>query len=257
MINKCNKFIGSSVVIFIGLSIQMYSQEKPVIEWVSVPAGTFVMGSPSAEYGRFRDENQHKVTLDSFKISKYEITFDQYDAFCEATGRDKPRSDGWGRGTRPVINITWEDANAFCDWYGCRLPTEAEWEYACRAGTTTTFYTGNCLDATEANYNANFPYYGCKPGRKYSKTQPVGSYPPNAWGLHDMHGNVSEYCIDSYAPLPSAEQVNPIVPPDGFFIVFRGGNFLWGAEDCRSAQRASAPKFEWACSIGFRVAKSE
>jgi formylglycine-generating enzyme required for sulfatase activity len=101
-------------------------QLHAAIEWITVPAGTLTMGSPEDESGRWSDEILHQVTLRAFKMSKYEVTFDQYDLFCEATGRLKPDDNGWGRGTRPVIWINWNDAVAFADWIGCRLPTESE-----------------------------------------------------------------------------------------------------------------------------------
>jgi formylglycine-generating enzyme required for sulfatase activity len=101
-------------------------QNKPVIEWAEISAGTFTMGSPKNEIGRIDDETQHQVTLSAFKMSKYEITFEQYDVFCEITKRKKPDDSGWGRGKRPVLNVTKEDAIVFAGWMGCRLPTEAE-----------------------------------------------------------------------------------------------------------------------------------
>ncbi len=197
------------------------------------------MGSPNNEADRGDDEMQHDVTLDGFKMSKHEVTFAQYDAFCDATGRSKPSDEGWGRGKRPVINVSWDDAKAFADWVGARLPTEAEWEYACRAGTSTPFNTGNCLSTNEANYDGNFPYQGCSSGVYQEKTKPVGSYAPNAWGLFDMHGNVCEWCADWYGDYPTAAQTNPQGSSSGSDRVVRGGSWLINAQYCRSAHRYS------------------
>jgi len=213
------------------------SKAKPSIEWVSIPAGTFTMGSPSSEVSREGDEIQHQVTLSAFKMSKYEVTFEQYDAFCNATGRSKPSDEGWGRGKRPVIKVSWDDATAFADWMGCRLPTEAEWEYACRAGTTTPFYIGNCLSTSQANYNGSSPYSDCSEGEYRGKTLPVGSFAANAWGLHDMHGNVWECCSDWYGAYPSGAQTNPKGVSSGSYRVYRGGSWRRPANRCRAAYR--------------------
>ena len=183
--------------------------EKPVIEWVEIPAGSFRMGSPQEEAKRNDDEYLYNVTLDSFKMSKYEITFEQYDVFCDATGREKPNDWGWGRGKNPVINISWDDAAAFAEWLECRLPTEAEWEYACRAGTTTPFNTGDNLTTSQANYDGEYPYNDNPKGENRKKTLTVGSFEPNAWGLHDMHGNVWEWCSDWYDIYPTDAVRNP------------------------------------------------
>ncbi len=226
---------------------------QPVIEWVEIPAGTFIMGSPTDEISRKSNETQHKVTLSGFKMSKYPVTFAQYDLFCEATGRAKPHDEGWGRHNRPVIHISWHDAVAFAEWMGCRLPTEAEWEYACRAGTTTPFNTGNNLTTNQANYNGNHPYNGNVKGEFLQQTQPVGSYDPNGWGLFDMHGNVWEWCSDRFGDYPEMPQTNPAGPESGTFHVFRGGGWRNYAQLCRSAFRYSYFPDTRHFNIGFRI----
>jgi formylglycine-generating enzyme required for sulfatase activity len=224
------------------------------VEFVNIPAGTFTMGSPSNEVDRSSDEQQHQVTLSAFKMSKNEITFTQYDAFCDATGGTKPDDSGWGRGNRPVINVTWYDAKAFADWMGCRLPTEAEWEYACRAGTTTPFNSGNNLTTNQANYDGNYPYNGYSKGVYLLKTQPVGSYPANAWGLNDMHGNVWEWCSDWYeSNYGTNSQTNPAGPSSGSTRVYRGGGWFIFAQFCRSSYRDSNDPSLSFNRLGFRL----
>jgi formylglycine-generating enzyme required for sulfatase activity len=216
----------------------VFSKNGIDIEWVDIPAGTFMMGSPENEVERYDDEGpQHQVFLSGFKMSKVAVTFAQYDAFCQATGRSKPSDYGWGRGKRPVIDVDWNDATAFAQWMGCRLPTEAEWEYACRAGTSTPFNTGDCLSTAQANYDGNYPYSNCIKGAYLERTQPVGSYAPNAWGLYDMHGNVWEWCSDWYGSYSSFPQTNPTGPASGSYRVLRGGSWIYSGRYCRSANR--------------------
>ncbi|MGD2092810.1 MAG: SUMF1/EgtB/PvdO family nonheme iron enzyme [Candidatus Aminicenantes bacterium] len=181
------------------------------IEWVKIPAGKFQMGSKE-------DKNAavHTVSLDSFYMSKTLVTFHQYDLFCEETGRDKPDDGGFGRGDRPVINVSWHDANDFCKWLSAKigenvhLPTEAQWEYACRAGTTGDRYGE--LDEI-AWYSKN----------SKGKTHPVAQKKPNAFGLYDMLGNVWEWCNDFYGEYPREAVVNPTGPKSGAYRVLRGG----------------------------------
>ena len=212
------------------------------IDWVSIPAGTFTMGGGESEADRGSDENQHLVTLSAFKMSKNEITFAQYDLFCEKTGFEKPEDEGWGRGDRPVINVSWDDANAFATWMGCRLPTEAEWEYACRAGTTSPFNTGSNLTTDQANFDYHL-----------EKTMPVGSYPANAWGLHDMHGNVWEWCSDWYGDYSIPAAKNPTGPSTGSARVIRGGSWFNNAHICRSAYRINYGPSNRFNNMGFRL----
>lgn len=259
--------------------------EKPSIEWASIPAGTFTMGSPTSEAFRGADETQHQVTLSAFKMSKHEITVGQFKAFVDATGYKTDADKGtsfsgsiiW-TGTevlekegvnwkcdmqgnprlateysQPVIHISWNDATAFADWMGCRLPSEAEWEYACRAGTTTPFNTGNNLTTGQANYNGNYPYNNNAKGIYRGQTMAVGSYAPNAWGLYDMHGNVWEWCSDWYGDYPSAAQTNPTGAATGSDRVCRGGGWANLTRYCRSAYRSLYyPAFRNAFS-GFRL----
>jgi len=159
---------------------------------VLIPKGSFKMGSDAGENN---EKPVHKVTIGyDYAMSQYEITFDDYDRFCEATGRAKPADQGWGRGQRPVISVSWEDGKAYSQWLTeqtgnpYRLPSEAEWEYACRAGTTTAYSFGD-----DVNQSGNYAWYDKNSG---SQTHPVGEKKPNAFGLYDMHGNVWEWLED-------------------------------------------------------------
>ncbi len=232
------------------------SINKPNVEFVAIPGGTFIMGSPAKEPGRQDDEIQHKVTLSPFKMSKYPVTYEQYDLFCEATGRAKP----WGfeRGNLPVSQVTWYDAQAFAEWMGCRLPTEAEFEYAARANTATPFYTGNCLTSEQANFNGNKPYANCDQSENRKKVLPVGSFAPNAFGLYDMHGNIWQWCSDWYGEYNIDDALNPQGPDTGTKKVDRGGGYYDPAWRCRSAYRAGGdPPGNRGNGISFRIVKDE
>ncbi len=178
------------------------------IEMVRIVAGCFQMGSPGSEPGRDSDEGpQHRVCLPAFELGRHEVTFQEWDACVAAKGcSHKPEDKGWGRGERPVINVSWDDAQQYIQWLNrtsgkpYRLPSEAEWEYAARAGTSTPFSTGHCINTSQANYDGDYDYNDCgaKTGTDLNKTQPVGSYPANPWGLHDLHGNVWEWVEDCW-----------------------------------------------------------
>ena len=174
-------------------------------EMMPLPGGTFLMGSPDGA-GDADEHPQHAVSIRPFAIGRTEVTFDDYDRFAEATGRETPDDVRWGRGDRPVINVSWEDAVAYAGWLSdqtgqrYRLPSEAEWEYAARAGTRTAFWTGDCIDTDQANYDGNYDYQDCgaKTGVYRSETVPVGSLPANAFGLHEVAGNVWEWVRDCW-----------------------------------------------------------
>lgn len=189
---------------------QKFAGRAPAIDMVVIPAGSFEMGGDGDE-----DERPiHRVDVSAFEMSKTEITFDQWDACVANGGCDHyPKDDGWGRGNRPVIDVSWDDAGQFATWLSkftgqrFRLPSEAEWEYAARAGTTTKFSTGDCISTNQANYNGNYPNNNCSKGEYRKQTVPVGSFPANAFGLQDMHGNVWEWTQDcwkdSYSGAPA------------------------------------------------------
>ena len=167
-------------------------------EMVVIPAGSFKMGCVSGRSCTNAERPVHEVTIASFALSKYEVTFEDYDVFTDATGRERADDRGFGRGRRPVINITWDDAVAYTKWLSeqtgkdYRLPSEAEWEYAARAGTATRYSWGNNLGHNRANCN------GCGSEWDNEMSAPVGSFEANGWGLYDMHGNVWEWTQDRY-----------------------------------------------------------
>ena len=241
-------------------------------EMVVLPAGEFLMGSPESEKGRGKDEGpQHKVTFrQPFAVGKFEVTFAQWDA-CTAEGgcAHKPGDETWGRGRRPVINVSWGDARQFVDWLAkktgkpYRLLTEAEWEYAARAQsrmpeTNAPFSTGPTINYKQANYDANFTYNKGPQGIYRQKTLDTGSLPRNAFGLHDMHGNVWEWVEDCYRDSYVG------APADGAAVassacnlrILRGGAWNYYPRLLRSAYRyATAPGIRME-NAGFRVARA-
>jgi len=175
-------------------------------EMVVIPAGTFIMGSPKSEAQRNSDEGpQHPVSVPAFALAATEVTFAQWDACVLASGCSHwPDDRGWGRGNRPVINVSWEDSREYLRWLNqttgaeYRLPSEAEWEYAARATTLTRFHTGGCITTGQANFFGANPARGCPEGEFRGKTTEVGSFALNAFGLFDMHGNVWEWVADCW-----------------------------------------------------------
>ena len=242
---------------------------------VWIPAGSFVMGSPASEALRFADETQHTVTLSKgFYMGKYPVTQREY---LKVMGKNP--SFFTGDLDRPVEEVSWKDATNYCGrltqqeraagrlaaGWGFRLPTESEWEYACRAGTTTAFHYGNALRQGMANF---FTYneYDAAIGNISTNSSGVGyqgrpvaggSYPPNAWGLYDMHGNVLEWCRDWYGAYPKGSVVDPQGPASGMNRAMRGGYWFSDAAYCRAAYRHcnGYPGLRSGCT-GFRVVLS-
>jgi sulfatase modifying factor 1 len=219
------------------------------VEMLWVEPGTFTMGSPASEPNRLSDETQHEVTLtQGYWLAKHELTQAQWKAVM---GTDPSKFKG---DNLPVERVNWEEAKAFCDklqeqesaagrvpaGYAYRLPTEAQWEYACRAGTTTATAFGNSLSSTQANFDGTSPYNGGATWRSLNKTANVGSYAANAWGFHDMHGNVFEWCADWYGNYPFGSVADPAGASSGTLRGTRGGCWLRNGMYCRSAFRFRA-----------------
>jgi formylglycine-generating enzyme required for sulfatase activity len=220
------------------------------MKFVQIEAGEFFMGCSSGKSGLYDEETRHKVKLTKgFLIAATTITQKQWQAVM-GTNPSRYKFDG-----HPVEQVSWEDAAEFCrnlslkEGRHYRLPTEAEWEYACRAGTKTVYSFGD--DPKELGEYAWFTY-----NTSFSGTRPVGQKKPNAWGLHDMHGNVYEWCADWHDDYPQAEVTNPTGPDEGKGRIIRGGNWSDFAESCTSAHRNGDDPGSRKDFIGFRVCLS-
>jgi formylglycine-generating enzyme required for sulfatase activity len=230
--------------------VQLPSGE--VIRMVYIPPGTFEMGSPETEEGRYDDETQHRVTLtNGFYLGIHEVTQGQWQAVM---GENPSHLKGTAR--LPVEEVSWNDVQGFLGKAGggLRLPTEAEWEYACRAGTRTPFWTGETVGTEQANYDGDFVYGNGRKGEYRGKTTVVESFGPNPWGLYDTHGNVWEWCADWCGDYPSGPVTDPTGPRRGECRVLRGGSWGLIPGSCRSADRCMASPGNRSSLIGFRVA---
>jgi len=225
------------------------------LEMVEIPAGTFYMGSPTYETGRSDDEGpQHQVNVPSFFIGKYPLTQAQYQAIM---GNNPAHFKG---NNRPVECVSWNNAVNFCQKLSqktgknYKLPSEAQWEYACRAGTTTPFYFGESITSDLVNYHGNYAYAAAPKGQYREQTTDVGTFPPNAFGLYDMHGNVYEWCEDDWnenyisAPINGSALIS-----QSDKNTLRGGSWCFDPEDCRSACRGSYRLVSDYNAFGFRV----
>ncbi len=230
------------------------------MEFVHIPSGTFMMGSPAAEPYRFPNETRHPVTISlGFYMSVTEVTQAQWKAVMGSN----PSSFHAGGEYLPVANVSYEDCLRFVaklnereKTSAYRLPTEAEWEYAARAGSETAFTGGACLFTDEADFDGRSPYEGCPRGKYRGRTLPVKSFAPNAWGLYDMTGNVWEWCADWYGPYPANEIPDPAGPPAGRSRIQRGGSYAAGARFCRFAYRSHTFPGGKSADTGFRVVRS-
>ncbi|MFZ4702790.1 MAG: formylglycine-generating enzyme family protein, partial [Candidatus Methylumidiphilus sp.] len=226
---------------------------------VVIPPGGFMMGSPPDEPERLdREGPQHQVMIKTpFALGVYAVTFADYDLFCRNTQRELPDDRDWGRDNRPVINVSWHDAQEYCAWlsgqtgHGYRLPSETEWEYACRAGTQTPFSFGGNITPEQVNYDGNYPYAGGKKGQYRKQTVPVKSLPPNAWGLYEMHGNAWEWVQDAWHGDYTG------APTDGsaWESAGTGAARVLRARGCRSAARGYGPPGIGYYGVGFRCAR--
>jgi formylglycine-generating enzyme required for sulfatase activity len=230
------------------------SASKPVRqayepETVLIPAGLFSMGSTDGD----SDEQPVKSwKLNGFRMSKYETTFEEYDTFASATGREKPSGKDWGRGKRPVINVSWQDAVAYAEWLSgktgktYRLPTEEEWEYAARGDSTTKYWWGDNIGSNKANC------YDCGSQWDNKQTAPVGSFSPNGFGLYDTVGNVWEWTCSEYAAYTEGKQIKCNQSVTGRHVL-RGGSWGSGASNVRSAYRTGIDTSYRSYDLGFRL----
>jgi len=240
-----------------------------------IPEGFFLMGSPVNERDRFNAEGpQHKVTLKAFYLCKYEVSQKE---FQDIMGINNSTFKG---DNYPVDMVSWFEAIEYCNalskkeklkpaytvnndsvtWdrsaNGYRLPAEAEWEYACRAGTVTAFYTGNNITTSQANYDGNWPYGNNPRGEYRRKFTEAGSFPANPWGLHDINGNAWEWCWDWFGPYSETDKENPSGASSGSTRVQRGGSWGSTGAELRCAFRRSYYPNERVISAGFRVARN-
>ena len=244
-----------SIVMAESTQLQTYTDPVTEMQFILIPGGSFTMGDASSK----DSWPPHEVTVQPFYMGKYEVTFAQYEKFCLATNRPLADDNGWGKGLRPVVNVSWHDANAFAQWLSdqtgkaFRLPSESEWEYAARAGTTTDFYWGDEIGRGNANCR------DCGTSGDGQKTTEVGSFSPNPLGLFDIAGNVYEWTEDFKHPNYT------IAPTDGSawtdspdyqyanLRVTRGGSWRQPHAELKSFVRCWDRTTDRIDEVGFRL----
>lgn len=257
------------VVAWIGLAAIGCSPEpsmpatwrEPVtgMEFLYVHPGSFRMGSGPEVIGRQEDETPHQVELTrGFYLGRYEVTHEEW---IEVMGSNPSQFPDCGPRC-PIETVSYVAIREFIGRLEkrsagsrFRLPTEAEWEYACRAGTETPFSTGENLTDQQANFDARYPYDGFPKGRYPNKPTPVGSYPPNPWGFYDMHGNLWEWCEDWYGEYPEGDVRDPKGPAEGEMHVIRGGSWYFDGNSSRCALRYTHAPIHDGFSLGFRLVR--
>lgn len=228
-----------------------YVEPNTGMEFMEIPGGNYVMGDDTDRFAK----PAHAVTIQPFLFGRYEVTFDQYGLFCKATGRAVPTDQGWGMETRPVINVSWQDAVAFTEWLSkktgrtFRLPSESEWEYAARAEASTIYPWGDGLGENMANCrDCESPWSG-------KTTAPVGSFSPNGFGLFDMNGNVYEWTLDaksgSYEGAPVDGSARTAEGPVD--RITRGGSWMRVSKHITASTRCWDRQDRQLSEVGFRV----
>jgi len=253
-------------------SVPTWREPVTGMEFRYVPAGRFRMGTGSGELPRQPDETPHEVTLTrGFYLGRYEVTQTEWSRVMGGNPSQFP-----GCPSCPVETVSYDDIQRYIrrpaelsHGNGFRLPTEAEWEYACRSGTHTAFATGAGLTSQQANYDGRYPLPGAPPGQYLGRPAKVGSYPPNPWGFYDLHGNVWEWVEDWYGDYPAGPVTDPRGPARGsgrrvwdarggdwgWKRVIRGGSWYFNADSCRCALRYTHAPADSGFSLGFRLVR--